>query len=390
VNLHADHFETQHLFHNGDSRTLDWIPDGSVQLVVTSPPYPMISMWDSQFASMDPLISRALQEDRTTEAFELMHSKVLVPVWKELFRVLSPGGFVCINIGDATRTIAERFRLYPNGPRVLADCHDIGFDILPQILWRKTTNAPNKFMGSGVLPAGAYVTLEHEHILILRKGGKRSFIDEDQKELRLRSSYFWEERNIWFSDMWDLGGVQQKLRKSATATLPEAGEIEISGIEPSPELVPEGPDFSARERSAAFPLELSERLILMYSLQGETVLDPFAGTFTTCAAAVGNGRSSINVEREALLVEQGIQRIGREIPELNQRVAHRLARHRAWADEWLARRPDSLGHSNRLYDIPVMSAQESSVEFFWISALAKHEAANGDPVLQAIHKPYRL
>ena len=73
------------------------------------------------------------------------------------------------------------FVLYPNHARILNSLLDIGFSVLPDILWRKQTNAPNKFMGSGMLPAGAYVTLEHEYVLIVRKGSKREFKTEDEK-----------------------------------------------------------------------------------------------------------------------------------------------------------------------------------------------------------------
>ena len=62
------------------------------------------------------------------------------------------------------------FCLYPNHARVLNYLLKIGFSALPDILWRKQTNAPNKFMGSGMLPAGAYVTLEHEYIFDFAKG----------------------------------------------------------------------------------------------------------------------------------------------------------------------------------------------------------------------------
>ena len=80
--------------------------------------------------------------------------------------------------------------------------HRLGFQSIPLILWRKQTNAPNKFMGSGMLPAGAYVTLEHEYILVLRKGSKREFKKAEEKRNRHESAIFWEERNIWYSDIW--------------------------------------------------------------------------------------------------------------------------------------------------------------------------------------------
>ena len=108
--------------------------------------------------------------DAPMRAFELMHAE-LDKVWDECFRVLKSGGFLCINIGEATRTVGNEFRLYNNSSRIVSHCTGLGMVNLPNILWRKQTNAPNKFMGSGMLPCGAYVTLEHEWILIFRKGG---------------------------------------------------------------------------------------------------------------------------------------------------------------------------------------------------------------------------
>ncbi|MGD9382562.1 MAG: hypothetical protein PVH55_00780 [Desulfobacterales bacterium] len=86
--------------------------------------------------------------------------------------------------------------------RVLKIALDLDFSTLPCIIWRKQTNAPNKFMGSGMLPAGAYVTLEHEYILILGKGPKRVFEKQEDKRKRHDSAIFWEERNSWYSDVW--------------------------------------------------------------------------------------------------------------------------------------------------------------------------------------------
>lgn len=117
-----------------------------------------------------------------------MHQE-LDKIWSECYRVLKEGGIACINIGDATRTINNNFCLYTNHARIINYCLKIGFTNLPNIIWRKQTNAPNKFMGSGMLPAGAYVTLEHEWILIFRKGGKRQFKTEKDKVERRSSSF---------------------------------------------------------------------------------------------------------------------------------------------------------------------------------------------------------
>ena len=92
------------------------------------------------------------------------------------------GGIACINIGDATRTLNDVFCLYQNHTRIASSMLRIGFLSLPCILWRKQTNAPNKFMGSGMMPPGAYVTLEHEYVLILRKGNKKEEVGDKEWE----------------------------------------------------------------------------------------------------------------------------------------------------------------------------------------------------------------
>src|SRR5437879_13774072 len=75
----------------GDSRRMSEVTDGSVHLTVTSPPYPMVSIWDGFFAEASAL------------SYDDMH-EYLNETWREVRRVLVPGGIACINIGDATRT----------------------------------------------------------------------------------------------------------------------------------------------------------------------------------------------------------------------------------------------------------------------------------------------
>jgi DNA modification methylase len=379
-------FNTVHQLMIGDARRMSAVADGSVNLVLTSPPYPMIGLWDGIFSTQDPLVARALQEERGPEAFDLIHRNILSPVWREAWRVLADGGFMCVNIGDAVRTMDGNFRLYPNGPRILDDCHQIGFDILPQIIWRKPTNSPNKFMGSGVLPAGAYVTLEHEHILVMRKGRKRDFSRDEDKALRLRSALFWEERNVWFSDLWDFRGAGQSFAteseaKESVEGLPEEA-VDDGSHRPIPQLLP-------RDRSAAFPVELAERLILMYSMQGDWVLDPFLGTGTTTLTAIGTGRNSIGLEAEPELVAYSLRRAGKEVPTLNQRVANRLARHQKWLEDWQAKHKPPLEHRNRPYQCPVMTGQEETLELFYVSALRQDVDSAGLTCLNVTHHAYR-
>ncbi len=304
------------------------VDTGRVALVVTSPPYPMIEMWDACFSAQDPAIATALKKKDGLGAFERMH-RILDRVWKEVARVLMPGGIVCINIGDATRTLADNFILYPNHARILSALLPLGLTPLPQILWRKQTNAPNKFMGSGMLPPGAYVTLEHEHILIARKGEKRTFDTSSEKQLRRESAYFWEERNLWFSDVWmELKGARQDLGENG-----------------------------ARARSAAFPFELPYRLIQMFSVKGDVVLDPFLGTGTTLAAAMAAGRDSIGIEMEKEFLPLVRRRVETLVPFSRTRIRERLAAHEAFIQ---ARYQDKGGfrHQNAHYGFPVITNQE--------------------------------
>ena len=334
------------------------VADGSVSLVVTSPPYPMIELWDAQFAAADAGIAEALSVADGMRAFDLMHAR-LDAVWRECHRVLQPGGLACINIGDATRKIGDEFRLFSNHSRILQALTELGFSILPDILWRKPTNAPNKFLGSGMLPAGAYVTYEHEYILIARKGGPRRFSPAD-KARRRRSAFFWEERNVWFSDVWlDLVGTRQRLGNS--------------GLD----------DPEARVRSAAYPFELAYRLVQMHSLIGDTVLDPFLGTGTTTAAAIAGGRSSIGFELEHSLERPIRNAIETAVPLGREYAQRRLDAHLDFVhSREEAGRP--CRHLNRHYGFPVVTGQETDLELLAPRALeagstrtisAQHETA---------------
>jgi DNA modification methylase len=323
----------------GDSRQMGVIPDNSIDLMVTSPPYPMIEMWDDVFAGSNETIRDRLNESSGNQAFELMH-RILDKVWEEGNRVLKDQSFACINIGDATRKIGNNFKLYSNHARVIEKFRDLGFDALPVILWRKQTNAPNKFMGSGMLPAGAYVTLEHEYILIFRKGNKRDFKSREEKLKREQSSYFWEERNAWFSDVWDFKGIRQVLNND-----------------------------KARQRSAAFPFELAFRLINMYSLKGETVLDPFVGTGTTLLAALTAKRNGIGMEIDPTLKEIITNNISGLGCQANAILARRLANHLSFIQEYSEKRGRAK-YYNKVHKFPVVTKQELNLTIDFISEIS--------------------
>ena len=330
-----------------DSRDLKNIPSESVDLIVTSPPYPMIEMWDEMFGNQNPDILSALTNGNGKLAYALMH-EVLDSVWDEVFRVLKNGRFACINIGDATRTIKNDFCLYPNHARILTHLLNIGFSALPDILWRKQANTPNKFMGSGMLPAGAYVTLEHEYILIVRKGSKREFKTEEEKENRRESALFWEERNVWYSDVWtDIKGTAQKLSN----------------------------DMS-RLRSAAFPFELVYRLINMYSVKGDVILDPFWGTGRTTAAAMTSGRNSIGVEIDKSF-QQAINPIACDIVDFSNDYLHnRVLKHFQFAKNRI-QNSGQLKYTNKHYGCPVVTSQE---QFILLNGLKEVQAFEDNSV----------
>src|SRR3972149_7090277 len=154
------------------------LPDECVHLVVTSPPYPMVALWDAFFAQV------------SARNYHEMHS-YLDQVWTEVERVLVPGGLACINIGDATRTKDGIFRIYPNHSRVIQAFEKLGLVTLPYILWKKPTTKPQykgkgAFLGSGFLPPNAYGTLAMAYILIFRKGGLRSFEPKDPRRYKSR------------------------------------------------------------------------------------------------------------------------------------------------------------------------------------------------------------
>lgn len=326
---------------------LEAIANETVDLVVTSPPYPMIEMWDEMMIKQDALIAGVLNDDYGAQAFERMHV-LLDAVWQECGRVLKPGGVACVNIGDATRTINGQFQMYSNHMRIIQTFLRMGFSNMPNILWRKATNSPNKFMGSGMYPPGAYVTLEHEFILIFRKGGKRIFKSEADKINRRESAYFWEERNQWFSDMWDLRGTRQNIA-----------------------------DPKTRKRSAAYPFELPYRLINMFSVKGDTILDPFLGTGTSTLAAIASKRNSIGVEMDKSLYPTIDKNLIFGSSFLNEMIKKRLGNHKAFVKKrTLEKGKEAFKYTNTQHGFPVVTRQEILAKFDWVKSIRKEDDFN--------------
>ncbi len=320
-----------------DSRKLAKINDQTVDLVVTSPPYPMIEIWDEVFGLMDSKISSLINEN-PKEAFERMH-KFLDKVWSECDRVLKPNGFVCINIGDATRTINENFAMYSNHSRIIDFFESKGYYTLPDILWRKQSNAPNKFMGSGMLPAGAYVTYEHEYVLIFRKGSKRVF-NKKEAENRRDSAYFWEERNVWFSDLWEIKGTKQAMVSK-----------------------------ESRDRNASFPFEVPYRLINMYSVKGDTVLDPFGGLSTTTLAAIASERNSLSVDIDPVFCKESEQRVLGSLNFINKYIQNRIKLHNEYINSLPQEKIDKC-YENEKMQCKVRTNQEAELSINIVSSIS--------------------
>lgn len=331
--------QTIHKFLNKNANNLSEIADKSINLIVTSPPYPMVEMWDEIFINQDASIANDFKDGNSEIAFEKMHT-ILDAIWEECNRVLAEGCFVCINIGDATRTINGKFQLFSNHSRIIQKFLEMDYTVLPDIHWHKPTNSPNKFMGSGMYPAGAYVTYEHEYILIFRKGNKRQFNNET-KIRRQESAYFWEERNKWFSDLWDVKGTKQKIGKNAD-----------------------------RIRNGSYPVEIPYRLINMYSIYEDTVLDPFAGLGTTSIAAMLVGRNSISIDVSADMIELSKQRILEISAEkhFQEVIQERVKNHLLFIENSSG---DKKYYINKTHLFKVKTKQEVNLKLYNINSIYK-------------------
>ncbi len=285
--------QTIHKIVLANSQKMTEVDNSSIQLMVTSPPYPMIKMWDPQFSIMNSKVAvlwnklkNTGEEEIVKRIYDEMHN-ALSQTWQETFRVLIEGGIACINIGDATRTLNSTFRLFPNHSRIIEQCEKIGFTTLPYILWKKPTKKPRYkgkavFLGSGFLPPNAYVTLDCEFILLFRKGKPRKFPPNDPR--RYESAFTKEQRNKWFTQIWKIAGTRQK-------------------------------ESRLDRRTAAYPDEIADRLIKMFSIKGDTVLDPFLGSGTTVKLAIQNERNSIGYEADKTLLPLIKEKIATKNPQ---------------------------------------------------------------------------
>jgi DNA modification methylase len=242
---------------------------------------------------------------------------------------------------------------------------ELGFEPLPDVLWRKPTNSAAKFMGSGMIPPNAYVTLEHEYVLVFRNGtDSRSFAPGEAR--RYESAYFWEERNAWFTDVWtEVTGTAQAVDAANDGTADD--DAEGGAVDGA---IDADRRDELRDRTAAYPFEIPYRLVNMYSVYGDTVLDPFFGTGTTSLAAMVAGRDSVGYELEDAFVEAFDARAA-DAPALSREVVEaRLDAHRAFVADRRAA-GDSLGYDAEHYDFPVVTKQERGLLFRVVSGVRR-------------------
>jgi DNA modification methylase len=234
----------------GDSRRMEAVDDGSIDLVVTSPPY-----WRIKDYGETGQIG--FGQDLHT------YLKDLFLVWKECIRVLKPGRRVCINIGDqfARSSVYGRYKVIPLHSEIISQLETIGADYMGSIIWNKKTTMNTTggavVMGSYPYPPNGIVEIDYEFILIFRKPGVPGKVEKEVKESSILTK---EEWKLYHSGHWNFGGARQ-----------------IS-------------------HEAMFPVELPKRLIRMFTFEGETVLDPFLGSGTTTMAAQETGRNSVGYE----------------------------------------------------------------------------------------------
>jgi site-specific DNA-methyltransferase (adenine-specific) len=254
--------KTTHRLHLGDARDLSWLPDRSVHLVVTSPPYWTLKRYAVHEQQMGQI-----------ESYEAFLAE-LDKAWAECARVLAPGGRICCVVGDVClpRKKAGRHLVMPLHADIQVRACKASLDCLTPILWHKIANGMTEAEGNGAgfygkpYQPGAVVKNDIEYILFLRKGGEYRRATPMQKALSMLTK---EEMQAWWRSIWtDIKGASTR-----------AGH-------PAP-----------------YPVDLAERLIRMFSFAGDTVLDPFAGTGSTALAAINAGRNSISNEIEQTYLE---------------------------------------------------------------------------------------
>ena len=236
-------------FFVSSSQAMSELPDASVHLMVTSPPYNVGKTYD---------------EDLSLAEYRAFLREVLA----ETYRVLVPGGRACVNLANLGR------RPYlPLHAFVIADMLDIGYLMRGEILWDKGSSAsPSTAWGTWQSPTNPTLRDTHEYVLIFCKQSFSRPHIEERRSTITRDEFLEYTKSVWHF---------------------------------SPE------SASRVGHPAPFPVELPRRLIKLYTYEGEVVLDPFMGSGSTAVAAVETGRRYVGYEVDPAYVELAEKRVAK-------------------------------------------------------------------------------
>jgi modification methylase len=231
----------------GSSEKMQEIPENSLHLMVTSPPYN---------------VTKAYDEDLSLEEY----LQLLRGVFSETYRVLVSGGRACVNIANLGR------RPYlPLSDFISQIMLEIGFLMRGEIIWNKGAGAGvSMAWGSWQSASNPVLRDVHEYILVFSKG---SFARE--KSVDNVNTISKEQFMEWTKSVWTMN--------------PESAQ--------------------KVGHPAPFPIELPYRLIQLYTFRGDIILDPFIGSGTTAIAAWKAGRHYIGYENDPAYVQLAQNRI---------------------------------------------------------------------------------
>lgn len=228
------------------SEAMTELPDHSIHLMVTSPPYNVQKEYD---------------QDLTLEQY----LGLLTAVMTETERVLVTGGRACINVANLGRKPYLPLHLYLTEIML-----ELGFYMRGEIIWDKGASAsPSTAWGTWLSATNPVLRDVHEYILVFSKGSLSR--DSEGKESSIERDDFLElTKSVW--------------------SFPPVSARSVG-------------------HPAPFPEELPRRLIELYSYSGDIVLDPFCGAGTTCLAAKNSGRDYIGYDTEAEYIELSRRRL---------------------------------------------------------------------------------